>query len=335
MELRATHHYPSRRSTVLADNLVSTSHPLAAQAGLKMLACGGNAADVAIATAITLTLVEPTGNGLGSDAFAIIWDGAKLHGLNASGRSPAGWSPERFEGLGKMPFRGWESVTVPGAVSAWVAISKRFGKLPFADLFAPAIDYAQNGFIVTPKIAELWRRAAIELDAQPGFAETFLPDGAAPKAGDRFVNPNLAKTLRRIAETEGEAFYRGEIAQTIADFAAQHDAALSMADMAAPRAMFDRLPAWGQRASWAHQNSFEAFSLHAPAAILSLVAACETGPLPGLAIAAAFLQPGLRLLYIGAYVGNIPPLRSLCWASALMCTGVLYLEALKALLQAA
>lgn len=233
MELRATHHYPSRRSTVLADNLVSTSHPLAAQAGLKMLACGGNAADAAIATAITLTLVEPTGNGLGSDAFAIIWDGAKLHGLNASGRSPAGWSPERFEGLGKMPFRGWESVTVPGAVSAWVAISKRFGKLPFADLFAPAIDYAQNGFIVTPKIAELWRRAAIELDAQPGFAETFLPDGAAPKAGDRFVNPNLAKTLRRIAETEGEAFYRGEIAQTIADFAAQHDAALSMADMAA------------------------------------------------------------------------------------------------------
>ena len=233
MELRATHHYPSRRSAVLADNLVSTSHPLAAQAGLKMLACGGNAADAAIATAITLTLVEPTGNGLGSDAFAIIWDGAKLHGLNASGRSPAGWSPERFEGLGKMPFRGWESVTVPGAVSAWVAISKRFGKLPFADLFAPAIDYAQNGFIVTPKIAELWRRAAIELDAQPGFAETFLPDGAAPKAGDRFVNPNLAKTLRRIAETEGEAFYRGEIAQTIADFAAQHDAALSMADMAA------------------------------------------------------------------------------------------------------
>jgi|TARA_B100001741_G_C16345249_1_gene501429 uncharacterized MAPEG superfamily protein len=117
--------------------------------------------------------------------------------------------------------------------------------------------------------------------------------------------------------------------------AARSQADFTMADMAAPRAMFDRLPAWGQRASWAHQNSFEAFSLHAPAAILSLVAACETGPLPGLAIAAALLQPGLRLLYIGAYVGNIPPLRGLCWASALMCTGVLYLEALKALLQAA
>ena len=125
------------------------------------------------------------------------------------------------------------------------------------------------------------------------------------------------------------------IASIIPLGAARSQADFTMDDMKAPRAMFDRLPEWGKRASWAHQNSFEAFSLHAPAAILSLVAACETGPLPGLAIAAALLQPGLRLLYIGAYVGNIPPLRGLCWASALMCTGVLYLEALKALLQAA
>ena len=148
MEIRADHAYPSRRSAVMADNVVSASQPLAAQAGLAMLAQGGNAVDAAIATAITLTLVEPTGNGVGSDAFAIIWDGKELHGLNASGRSPAGWTPERFAGLDAMPFRGWESVTVPGAVSAWVALSERFGALPFADLFAPAIRYAEEGFTV-------------------------------------------------------------------------------------------------------------------------------------------------------------------------------------------
>ncbi|MEM7523254.1 MAG: gamma-glutamyltransferase, partial [Pseudomonadota bacterium] len=187
MEIRAAHHYPSRRSAVLADNIVSASQPLAAQAGLSMLARGGTAADAAIAAAVTLTLVEPTGNGVGSDAFAILWDGEALHGLNASGRSPAGWTPERFEGRDAMPFRGWESVTTPGAVSAWAALSERFGKLPFADLFAPAIGYAEEGFIVSPKIAELWRRAAETLGDQPGFAEAFLPNGAAPKAGERFV----------------------------------------------------------------------------------------------------------------------------------------------------
>jgi gamma-glutamyltranspeptidase/glutathione hydrolase len=175
MDIRATHTYPSRRSAVLADNIVATSQPLAAQAGLSMLARGGNAVDAAIATAVTLTLVEPTGNGVGSDAFAIVWDGNELHGLNASGRSPAGWTPERFAEHDTMPFRGWESVTVPGAVSAWVALSERFGKLPFADLFEPAINYAENGFIVTPVIAELWRRAAQELGDYPGFAEAFLP----------------------------------------------------------------------------------------------------------------------------------------------------------------
>ena len=116
--------------------------------------------------------------------------------------------------------------------------------------------------------------------------------------------------------------------------AARSQADFTMADMGAPRAMFDRLPAWGKRASWAHQNSFEAFSLHAPAALLALVAALQTGALPGLAAAAALLQPVLRLVYIGAYVGNVPPLRGLCWASALLCTGVLYLEGLKALLSA-
>ena len=117
MQLRTHHPYPSRRSAVLARNMVAASQPLAAQAGLSMLTRGGNAVDAAIATAITLTLVEPTGSGLGSDAFAILWDGTALHGLNASGRSPGGWTPERFAGKDAMAFRGWESVTVPGAVS--------------------------------------------------------------------------------------------------------------------------------------------------------------------------------------------------------------------------
>lgn len=233
MDIRATHHYPSRRSAVLADNVVAASQPLATQAGLAMLAKGGNAVDAAIATAITLTLVEPTGNGVGSDAFAIVWDGAQLHGLNASGRSPAAWSPDRFAAHDKMPFRGWESVTVPGAVSAWVALSERFGKLPFADLFAPAIGYAENGFIVSPKVAELWRRAAETLSDQPGFAEGFLPGGKPPQAGERFVSKPLARTYRMIAETDGKAFYEGELAQEICAYAAEHGAALTVEDMAA------------------------------------------------------------------------------------------------------
>lgn len=233
MKIRATHGYPSRRSAVLADNVVATSHPLAAQAGLSMLARGGNAVDAAIATAITLTLVEPTGNGLGSDAFAIVWDGTALHGLNASGRSPAGWTPERFSGHDQMPFRGWESVTVPGAVSSWVALSERFGKLPFADLFTPAIGYARDGFIVTPLIAELWRRAAGTLGDYPGFAEAFLPGGDAPRAGERFTNLPLANTLQSIAQTKGASFYTGALAQAICGFAQTHGAALDLADMAA------------------------------------------------------------------------------------------------------
>ena len=233
MKIQANHHYPSRRSAVMAENMVSTSHPLAAQAGLRMLAQGGNAVDAALATAIALTVVEPTGNGLGSDAFAIIWDGAELHGLNGSGRSPAGWSAERFADLDKMPFRGWESVTVPGAVSTWVALSSRFGKLPFEALFEPAIRYAASGFPVSPIIAALWERAGAELGGQPGFAQTFLPSGRAPKAGELFQSPGHARSLQLIAETKGRAFYEGQIAEEIAAFAKAHGAALTMDDLAA------------------------------------------------------------------------------------------------------
>lgn len=225
--------YASRRSPVFARNIVSTSQPLASQAGLSMIAKGGNAVDAAIAAAAVLVLVEPTGNGLGSDAFAIVWDGSELHGLNASGRAPMAWSPERFAGKAAMPQRGWDSATVPGAVSAWRDLSERFGKLPFADLLAPAIAYAEDGFLVSPIIAELWARGADILSAEPGFAEHFMPGGATPAAGTLYRSADLARSLRLIAETRGEAFYRGELAARIAAFASETGGAMTEADLAA------------------------------------------------------------------------------------------------------
>jgi gamma-glutamyltranspeptidase/glutathione hydrolase len=217
-------------------NVVATSQPLAAQAGLRMLLKGGNAVDAAIAGAMALTVVEPSGCGLGSDAFAILWDGKELHGLNASGRSPLGWTPERFAGRPAMPERGWESVSVPGAVSAWAELSQRFGKLPFATLAEPAIAYARQGFPVSPAIAELWLRAAALLGMQPGFAACFMPHDRAPRTGEIFRNEALARSLEIIAETKGEAFYRGALAEKIAAFAAEHGAALSLEDLASHRA---------------------------------------------------------------------------------------------------
>lgn len=225
--------YASRRSPILAKNVVSTSHPLAAQAGLSMLSQGGNAVDAAIAAAATLTVVEPTGNGLGSDAFCILWDGKELHGLNASGASPAGWTPERFAGHQSIPFRGWESVSVPGAISAWTEMIGKFGKLDLSTVLAPAIRHAEDGFFVTPIIGALWERGAEMLSDQPGFADNFMPDGRAPRAGELYRNPDHARTLQLIAETNGKAFYEGVLAEKIAAFATEHGAALTEADMAA------------------------------------------------------------------------------------------------------
>ncbi len=206
--------YPSGRSPLLARNVVATSQPLAAQAGLAMLRWGGNAVDAALAAATALTVVEPCSNGVGSDAFAIVWDGERLHGLNASGRSPAAWSRERFSGLEKMPGRDWDSVTVPGAVSAWAALSERFGKLSFAKLFEPAVGYAREGFLVSPTVAGHWAAQGEDLGKRfPDFADAWLRDSRAPRAGQRFVNPALAETLEAIAETGGSAFYRGELAK--------------------------------------------------------------------------------------------------------------------------
>src|SRR3954470_22813250 len=174
--------YASRRQPVCAANIVATSQPLATQAGVSMLARGGNAVDAALATAITLTVVEPCSNGIGSDLFCILWDGRSLVGLNASGRAPAAWTPQRFAGR-RMPERGWESVTIPGAVSGWVALSERYGKLPFADLFEPAIRYARDGYAVSPNVAEKWALAATIMPQGLGWQPHFLPRGRAPLPG--------------------------------------------------------------------------------------------------------------------------------------------------------
>jgi gamma-glutamyltranspeptidase/glutathione hydrolase len=224
--------YGSQRAPIFARNAVATSQPLAAQAGLRMLLSGGNAVDAAVAAAITATVVEPVANGIGGDAFALVWDGTSLHGLNASGRAPAGWSAERFGDRASMPDVGWESVTVPGGVSAWVALSERFGKLPFAQLFEPAIGYARDGFLVSPTIARQWAAALRTLSAQPGFPEGFMPGGKAPVAGERFAFPDQARTLEAIAESHGRAFYRGVLAETMVADAERHGAALALADLA-------------------------------------------------------------------------------------------------------
>ncbi len=224
--------YRSQRMPVMARNIVATSQPLAAQAGLQMLYQGGNAVDAALAAAITLTVVEPTSNGIGSDAFCILWDGQELHGLNASGRSPAAMTPERFRDQVAMPLRGWDSVTVPGAVSAWVELSKRFGKLPFEALFESAIRYASEGFLVSPITARAWSSAERVFADFDAFRAGFLPQGHAPKAGELFRYPEQATTLRQIAETRGEAFYRGDLAERMVADAKRHGALLSAEDLA-------------------------------------------------------------------------------------------------------
>ena len=228
--------YRSQRMPVMAKNIVATSQPLAAQAGLRMLLQGGNAVDAAVAAAVALSVVEPTSNGIGSDAFCILWDGQTLHGLNASGRSPAALTPERFAGHDTVPLRGWDAVTVPGAVSAWVALSNKFGKLPFEKLLEPAIHYAQNGFLVSPITAKAWSFAPKTFGDLEAFSHGFLPNGRAPKAGELFKFPDQATTLRKIAETTGEAFYRGELAQAITADARKHGALLTEEDLANHRA---------------------------------------------------------------------------------------------------
>ena len=233
--------YASTRLPVFARNIVSTSHPLAAQAGLRILWQGGNAVDAAIAAAAVLTIVEPVSCGLGSDAFCILWDGKALHGLNASGRAPQAWTPEYFQnkyGPDAMqpPKRGIDSVTVPGAVASWVAMSERFGKLPFADLMQSAIEIAERGYLLSVVVQEKWAAAVQELHNQPGFADHLLPWGRAPQVGELFQFPAAARGLRAIANTKGKAFYGGEIAHALEKFSNAHGGSLKASDFAVYKA---------------------------------------------------------------------------------------------------
>ena len=210
--------YPSRRSPICAANLVATSQPLAAEAGVHALRRGGNAVDAALAAAITLTVVEPCSNGVGSDAFAIVWDGSELVGLNASGRAPMALQRGRFTSMRQMPIFGWDAVTVPGAVSAWVMLSERYGRLEFEELFEAGIHYARDGFPVGPITALRWQEAAHNYQEFEAFKAHFLP---APRAGQVFRCPELARSLELIAQSMGEAFYCGELAD------AMHKASIS------------------------------------------------------------------------------------------------------------
>ncbi len=233
--------YPSARRVLMGKRgAVATSQPLAAIAGMQMLWAGGNAVDAAIAMAIALTVVEPTSNGIGSDAFALVWDG-QLHGLNASGRSPQNLRRSHFDGMERVPPQSWEAVTVPGAVSAWRALWQRWGKLPFEELFAPAIRYAAEGFPVSPGTAQIWKAAEgiylplTDARFQP-FKEVFFKSDRAPNPGEIWGSPAHAQTLREIAATGAESFYQGKLAEKIANFAANSGGFLTTADFAAHRA---------------------------------------------------------------------------------------------------
>ena len=240
--------YASRRRVVHAKRgMVCTSQPLASQAGLTILQQGGNAIDAAIATAICQTIVEPTNNGLGSDCFALVWTGGKLHGLNGSGYAPQRLTPEAVAASGateRMPLRGWEAVTVPGAPSAWAELHKRFGRLPFAKLFEPAIYYAEQGYPVSPIVARFWQEGIDALTPHknnPAIAPWFATfdvhgNGVAPQTGELVTLPDHAKTLRILADSYCESYYRGELAQRLVEFSDKTGGYLSLEDLADYRA---------------------------------------------------------------------------------------------------
>ena len=234
--------YPSRRSAVCGKNgMVCTSQPLAAQAGLSILRKGGNAIDAAIATAVYMTVVEPTSNGLGSDAFALVWTKDKLHGLNASGRYPrlGGLEELKARGYDEMPTYGWMPVMVPGAPSAWAELSAKFGRLPLEEVMAPAIAYAEEGYPVSPVISRQWknyfdaRKEEFSKDPcfQPWF-DTFTIDGHTPKFGEIWRSPAHADSLRKIAATGAKAFYQGELAEKIDAFSRETGGFLRKEDLA-------------------------------------------------------------------------------------------------------
>jgi gamma-glutamyltranspeptidase/glutathione hydrolase len=224
--------YPSQREAVLARNIVATSQPLAAQAGLQTLREGGNAIDAAVATAIALTVIEPTSNGIGADTFALVWAGGGLHGLNGSGRAPRSLKPEIFGGQSTIPTAGWGCVTVPGAVAAWAALSERFGALPFEKLCEPAIRYAREGFPVARQTAFYWDRGFQLHREREGWARTFSPQGRPIRAGEVFRSEDHASALESIARSRGQSFYRGELAARIASYARETGGFITEEDLA-------------------------------------------------------------------------------------------------------
>lgn len=237
-------HYPepSRRYVVQAcKGIVATSQHLAAQAGLDALKLGGNAIDAAVAAAACLTVVEPCSNGIGGDAFALVWTGGKLYGLNSSGPAPMALTAEALRALGhkEMPVYGWEPVNIPGVPAAWAALSRRFGRLTLSDTLGPAVQYASKGFAVSPVVAEAWGHAAqtyrnrLPADLVRHWYDTFTSDGRAPKSGELFHLPNHAGTLAEIGRTGAESFYRGELAARIAAFAQETGGYMTEADLTA------------------------------------------------------------------------------------------------------
>jgi len=227
--------FASRSEVIGQNGMVATSHPLATQIGLDILKQGGTAIDAAIAANIALGLMEPTGNGIGGDLFAIVWDAneKKLHGLNASGPAPKNISIDYFvkNGLNKIPSYGPLPVTVPGAVDGWVKLHEKFGKMDFQSLFEPTIEYAENGFPVTETIAYYLDRSKKRFENYPNFRDVWLKNGKMPAKGEIFKNPQLAKTLRIIADQGRAGFYEGHVATTMADFIQSQGGFLSYEDL--------------------------------------------------------------------------------------------------------
>ncbi|MFD2513173.1 gamma-glutamyltransferase [Pontibacter locisalis] len=234
---RITGYNFATRSEVIAQNgMAATSQPLATQVALDVLKQGGTAVDAAIAANAMLGLVEPTGNGIGGDLFAIIWDAKsqKLYGLNGSGRSPYSLTLDYFkkQGITHIPAHGPLPVSVPGTVDAWFEMHKKFGKLPMKKILAPTIQYAREGFPVSEVIAYYMQRSVPALSKYPGFKETYMPDGKAPEKGQIFKNPYLANTLEKIAKGGRDAFYKGDIARTIDAYMKRQGGFLSYKDLA-------------------------------------------------------------------------------------------------------
>ncbi len=215
--------------------IVAASQPLAACAGVQILERGGNAIDAAIATNAVMGLVEPQSNGIGGDLFAIVYEAKTdtLHGLNACGWAPAGLTPALLKSLGvtQMPQSGIHTVTVPGAVSGWEALRAKLGSLPMADLLAPAIFYANDGFPVSDVIAAHWASLADKVAAEPNAAKTYLPNGRAPRPGELFTNHDLAKSLRLIAAHGASGFYEGPIADAILAISNETGGTMTAADL--------------------------------------------------------------------------------------------------------